>query len=155
MGPGSLEPSPRWEGPSTTLPPWLFCTRSGNFWSRTTSGGSFARASRRAKLPRHFTPHCLRHTFASVLLQDGESAQYVQEQLGRASLTITTQTYGRWLPKRPVRGGVNILGDVLIGSKLGSRSLRQTQKRPEKNGEPCWDRTSDPLIKSQALYQLS
>jgi hypothetical protein len=21
--------------------------------------------------------------------------------------------------------------------------------------EPCWDRTSDPLIKSQLLYQLS
>jgi hypothetical protein len=26
---------------------------------------------------------------------------------------------------------------------------------PKKNGEPWWDRTTDPLIKSQVLCQLS
>jgi integrase len=44
------------------------------------------------------------------MLQAGESPQYVQEELGHASLTITTQVYGKWLPKRPLRGGVNLLG---------------------------------------------
>ena len=27
--------------------------------------------------------------------------------------------------------------------------------RMRRNGDPCWDRTSDTLIKSQVLYQLS
>ena len=27
--------------------------------------------------------------------------------------------------------------------------------RERENGDPCWDRTSDTLIKSQVLYQLS
>ena len=29
------------------------------------------------------------------------------------------------------------------------------QLADSKNGEPWWDRTTDPLIKSQVLYQLS
>ncbi len=35
-------------------------------------------AHKESKLPGHFTPHCLRHTYASVLLQQGESIVYVQ-----------------------------------------------------------------------------
>ena len=31
-----------------------------------------------AKLPLHFTPHCLRHTYASLMLQQGEPLPYVQ-----------------------------------------------------------------------------
>jgi hypothetical protein len=30
-----------------------------------------------------------------------------------------------------------------------------TRLRPEGIGDPCWDRTSDTLIKSQVLYRLS
>ena len=95
-----------------------------------------------AKLPKHFTPHCLRHTFASLLLQAGESPQYVQAQLGHASITLTVDTYGRWFAAKPVRGGVNILG-ALVGSKpgRGTKSLINT-------GEPSGTRTRDPLIKS-------
>jgi integrase len=39
---------------------------------------------KKAKLPLHFTPHCLRHTYASILLAEGVSPVYVQEQLGHA-----------------------------------------------------------------------
>ena len=53
---------------------------------------------RDAGLPPHFTPHCLRHTFASLLLQQGESPAYVQRQLGHASIQLTVDTYGKWLP---------------------------------------------------------
>jgi integrase len=49
-------------------------------------------------LPEHFTPHSLRRTFASLLLQQGESPVYVQRQLGHASTTLAVDTYGRWLP---------------------------------------------------------
>ena len=44
------------------------------------------------------------------------------------------------------------------GSKVVAR-LRPTGdgyvELPERNGEPWWDRTTDPLIKSQVLCQLS
>jgi hypothetical protein len=64
-------------------------------------GGARSRLRRvlkRAKLPEHFSPHCLRHTFASLLLQQGESPVYVQRQLGHASIKLTVDTYGKWLP---------------------------------------------------------
>jgi integrase len=51
-----------------------------------------------AELPPHFTPHCLRHTFASLLLSDGVSPAYVQRILGHSSIKPTVDLYGRWLP---------------------------------------------------------
>jgi integrase len=47
----------------------------------------------------HFTPHCLRHTYASILLAEGKSSVYVQMQLGHASISLTVDTYGKWLPE--------------------------------------------------------
>src|SRR6188768_1128892 len=58
------------------------------------------RVLKAAKLPEHFTPHCLRHTYASILLAEGVSPVYVQEQLGHATIELTVSTYGRWLKKR-------------------------------------------------------
>jgi integrase len=136
------------------LPLWLFCTRSGKLLEAHNVRKVFRKCLTGARLPDHFTPHCLRHTFASVLLQEGESVQYVQEQLGHASITLTADTYGKWLAKRPVRGGVNLLGDVL-GSSVGSRIPGRATKPLQKRGEPSRDRTEDPLIKSQVLCQLS
>ena len=59
---------------------------------------AFKRAVKAAKLPAHFTPYCLRHTYASLLLQAGESPVYVQRQFGHASNKRTVDTYGKWLP---------------------------------------------------------
>ena len=56
------------------------------------------RTLKAASLPPHFSPHCLRHAFASLLLQQGESPAYVQRQLGHASIQLTVDTYGKWLP---------------------------------------------------------
>ena len=139
-----------------TLPPWLFCTRSGAPLDAHNVRKVFRKCVRAAKLPKHFTPHCLRHTFASLLLQAGESAQYVKEQLGHASITLTVDTYGKWFATRPVRGGVNVLGAV-IGSQLGSRSPGRATKTLMNTGEPCGTRTHDPLIKRRepAMSRLS
>jgi integrase len=59
---------------------------------------AFKRVLKDAALPGHFSPHCLRHSYASLLLQAGESPAYVQRQLGHASIQLTVDTYGRWLP---------------------------------------------------------
>src|SRR5882724_8046449 len=72
-----------------------------------------------AGLPLHFSPHRLRHTFASLLLQQGESPAYVQRQLGHASIQLTVDTYGRWLPMGN-KAAVDRLNDALPGAS-GSR----------------------------------
>src|SRR5690349_8296861 len=58
-----------------------------------------ARERKKADLPPHFTPHCLRHTYASILLAEGKLSVYVRTQLGHASIALTVDTYGKWLPK--------------------------------------------------------
>jgi len=38
--------------------------------------------------------HSLRHTYASLLINQGESIKYVSKQLGHASIQITADLYG-------------------------------------------------------------
>jgi integrase len=47
---------------------------------------------------RKFRLHDLRHTFGSLLIQDGASLAYVKEQMGHSSIQITVDTYGHLVP---------------------------------------------------------
>ncbi|MCD6269842.1 MAG: tyrosine-type recombinase/integrase [Deltaproteobacteria bacterium] len=42
--------------------------------------------------------HDIRHTFASLLLTNGESLAYVKEQLGHSSIQMTVDIYGHLIP---------------------------------------------------------
>lgn len=42
--------------------------------------------------------HDLRHTYASLLLQQGESLPYVKDQLGHSSIQMTVDIYGHLVP---------------------------------------------------------
>src|SRR5262249_51333066 len=42
--------------------------------------------------------HDLRHTFASLLIQNGESLAYVKDQLGHSSIRMTVDVYGHLVP---------------------------------------------------------
>ena len=42
--------------------------------------------------------HDLRHTYASLLIQQGESLAYVRDQLGHHSIKVTVDTYGHLVP---------------------------------------------------------
>lgn len=42
--------------------------------------------------------HDLRHTFASLLIQQGESLAYVKDQMGHHSIKMTVDTYGHLVP---------------------------------------------------------
>ena len=57
--------------------------------------------------------HDLRHTFASRLLQNGESLQYVKEQMGHSSIQVTCDIYGHLVPGGN-RQAVNRLDDDVL-----------------------------------------
>ena len=84
----------------TDQTPWLFTTKAGTPLDPANIRKAMQSILKKAKLPLHFTPHCLRHTYASILLSEGVPAPYVQEQLGHATIELTVSTYGKWLKKR-------------------------------------------------------
>jgi integrase len=60
-------------------------------------GRVFYKALARAGM-RRIRIHDLRHTFASLLIQQGENLVYVKEQMGHSSIQITVDTYGHLVP---------------------------------------------------------
>ncbi len=42
--------------------------------------------------------HDLQHTYASLLIQQGESLAYVQQQLGHSSIQVIVDVYGHLIP---------------------------------------------------------
>ena len=104
----------------TDLPPWLFVTKAGTPLDARNVRRAMYSILKKAKLPLHLSPHCLRHTYASILLADGVSPVYVQEQLGHATIELTVSTYGRWLKKKApgALDRLDIVTEVASGSKV-------------------------------------
>ncbi len=129
------------------MPPWVFCSETGGPLIPWKVEVAFKRMLKTATLPLHFTPHGLRHTYASLLLQKGVSPVYVQRQLGHHSIKLTVDLYGRWLPM-----GNPAIADLLDragGSKVvaagaadeaipaDSRAIRSEGGRRRGSSEPA------------------
>ena len=72
--------------------PRLFLGARGAPLSRQSAWLVIQHAAERAQLTAHVSPHTLRHSFATHLLQGGADVRVVQELLGHASVA-TTQIY--------------------------------------------------------------
>jgi integrase/recombinase XerD len=72
--------------------PALFLNARGGRLSRQSAWTVLCRAAERAGVEVEVSPHTLRHSFATHLLDGGADVRVVQELLGHASVT-TTQVY--------------------------------------------------------------
>ena len=70
----------------------LFLNARGGRLSRQSAWAVLVKAADRAGVTRDVSPHTLRHSFATHLLEGGADVRVVQELLGHASVT-TTQVY--------------------------------------------------------------
>jgi integrase len=80
------------------VPEWVFTNEVGNMidpdnfrkrvWPKLLAKAGL----------QHIRIHDLRHTFASLLIQQGESLAYVKDQMGHHSIRVTVDIYGHLVP---------------------------------------------------------
>ena len=72
--------------------PYLFITKFGQMLSTQAVRNLVTKYTRLAGINKNITPHVFRHTFASLLLEEGVDIKYIQDFLGHSSIS-TTQIY--------------------------------------------------------------
>jgi integrase/recombinase XerD len=71
---------------------YLFCNNSGNALSVDTIQKFLKIYASKANIDKKISPHTLRHSFATNLLENDVNIRYIQQLLGHANLN-TTQIY--------------------------------------------------------------
>lgn len=147
----------RWLKEGKSLPDPVFASEAGTRLDEANVRHLFRRILTKAGM-RLIRFHDLRHTYASLLIQQGESLAYVKEQMGHKSIQITVDTYGHLVPGGN-RAAVDRLDDEPVAQPNATQTQPEDPDRIEKvkksAGEPRRNRTYNPQIKSLLLCQLS
>ena len=144
--------------PSRLRSEWVFPSDTGhtpldakNYMHRV-----FNPALKRARLAG-FRWHDLRHTFASRLVMAGVDIRTVQELMGHKTLAMTLR-YTHLSPAHRLDAVQRLTRprtDTTTGTdstepKVAAEAGGEVVELPREPNEPCWDRTSDPLLKSRS-----
>jgi integrase len=89
---------------------FVFANRFGE--QRKHFGNTWERIKKRARLPKNFRFHDLRHTFATYLASSGEVSPQVLQRLLNHQSQAMTERYSHLLD-RSLRKGVNLIDKVL------------------------------------------
>ncbi len=103
---------------------WVFCDAHGKPLHQNWIRLQFFKLLKRAGV-RQVRFHELRHSFASLLLQNGESPVYVKDQMGHSSIQVTVDLYGHLIP-----GGNTQAVDRLDTPMLTANSATSAQPAP-------------------------
>ena len=76
---------------------------------------------------RRIRLHDLRHTFGSLLLQNGASIVYVKEQMGHSSIQVTVDIYGHLIPG----------ADVCFVDRLDGVRAEEAETTPQQSATPA------------------
>ena len=88
-------------------PASVFLTRRGTPFAPVTLWLRIKQRVRRAGIARNVTPHMLRHSFATHLLEHGADLRVIQELLGHASIS-TTEVYTHVAGQPAARGAPQV-----------------------------------------------
>jgi integrase len=91
------------------MPMWVFLSPAGKRWDERNLRRGWYSCLEKAEI-REVRFHDLRHTFISLLIEQGAHPKYIQEQAGHSSIQVTMDTYGHLFPNRD-RGWTDRLDD--------------------------------------------
>ena len=95
----------------------VFPDQNGNLLAhRNIARRVFKAILEKAGLPDDFNIYSLRHTMATLLLQDGENSKTVQERMGHSSIVQTHDTYTHVLPTMQ-QGAASRMEAIMFGRR--------------------------------------
>ncbi|MCC5791302.1 MAG: site-specific integrase [Legionellaceae bacterium] len=96
---------------------------------------------------RYRNPYQTRHTFASMMLSQGENIMWVSKQLGHVDVEMVIKTYGRWIPDQSTQTGyrpVHNWGDHLTKTV-------PIWCRDNENGEKDIDKSTSYMVEAAGI----
>jgi integrase len=88
-----LAAGPAWKGNEL-----IFCDEVGGSLRQDHVRHRFGKLCEAAKLPEGLTPYALRHSCATLLLEQGVALKIVSERLGHSTIALTADTYSHVTP---------------------------------------------------------
>ncbi|MHB1404822.1 MAG: tyrosine-type recombinase/integrase [Desulfitobacteriaceae bacterium] len=88
----------------------VFCTSKGTPIGPRNFARKFEALRKRANLSKDINLQGLRHTYATRLLERGESLKTVQELLGHEDISTTGNTYAHVMPEIKKQAAQNLNG---------------------------------------------
>jgi integrase len=131
----------------TRAPAWqsdqdyVFTTRTGRPLSAGNVHRSLRRLGKAAHIPEPFTPHDLRHTYATMMLEMDVHLTIVQKQLGHSSIRVTSDIYSH-LSNR-VQDTAGAAMDAVLAPRLAPHA-KPDPDGPTARKLPAVDTQRDP-----------